>query len=551
VTPGSWLGAVDLRQLQQFFLGETEEDLGLVEEALLALRQTPTDRDKLATILRKFHSLKGSAACVGFHRLAGLAHLLESRLQVVRERAEPIVQEEVAFLLRAVDALREALPLVAAGRDELSPAGEALRAEMDGETQRAPAESSPKEIPPEVREVERRADAHGTLRISVERLDGLLDLTTEIAIARAHLETVIARQGSPEVGEAYVAMERLLAQMHCFVTDLRMVPLAPLFRQYARVVHDIATEQQKDVSLEVVDQGVEVDASVLEQLRAPLTHMVRNSVSHGIETPTVRRRLAKPRGGRIVLRAQHEEGAIAIAVEDDGGGLDRTRILAKARESGLVAADDTLSEREIDRLIFQHGFSTSRELTSMSGRGVGMDVVLRHLEGLGGSIEVESHAGKGTRFTLRVPLTLAIIEAFVVSVAGETYVIPVGGIMHCLDVPRSAKPDAPDGVIEWDGQAVPFVRLRSALGLEGAAPPAEVAFIVQRDGGPVGIAVDRLVGRRQIVVKPGGPFFKGLPAFSGLTILGDGRVAPILSVAGVLHGHVGRHASASEPAPNG
>ena len=536
----------ELEQVSRSFLAESQEDLTAVEQALLRLEKTPNDRDDLATIFRKFHSLKGNASSLGLVRLSDFAHRVEDLLQSLREGKEAVTEDLVTHLLQVVDELREMVPAALGGREELPASAEALLQRIDGGRLR---EAPGPVRPPAERDVDTLADAPRTLRIDIGKVDALLSLTSEIAIARGRLALSVEREGSPEIAAAHRSMERLLNNLHHFVMKVRMVPIHPLLQQYARVVRDLALAQHNEAELVIADQGVEVDTSVVEQLKAPLTQLVRNAVSHGIEKPAVRKRLGKKRAGRIELNARHEAGGIVIEVRDDGAGLDRRRILARARALGIVAEDATPPERDIERLIFRQGLSTARDVTNTSGRGVGLDVVLRHLDTLGGSVDVQSEVDRGTSFTIRMPLTLAIIDGLLLRVDGDTFVLPMSGIVRCMDLSSKVATTLPDGVVPFDGQAIPFLRLRSVFEIPGVPPPREVIVVLQKGGEYFGIAADELAGKAQIVVRPAGRFFKGLAAISGMTILGDGQVAPILNVAGILERHLGdARPSRGEPA---
>jgi two-component system chemotaxis sensor kinase CheA len=521
-----------LQQVRRIFYAETEEDLAIVEASLLELERAPDDRESLASVFRKVHSLKGNALSVGFSELGKLAHRLEDLLDNLRSGKEAVTPTHISFLLGAVDALREALSGAMAGREELPASCRAIREQIDDG--RLVARTDP-DTPGVAPEGERPAEASTTLRIKTTRLDDLLNMTTEIAVAQGRLGMLVAKSGDPELVEAYTSMARLLTEHQHSVTRVRLVPLAPIFRWHSRVVRDVALAQGKQVDLVVVDQGVEVDTSVVEQLKAPLTHMVRNAVSHGIESPEVRREKGKSPTGRVELRARHEEGGVAVEVADDGAGLDRGRILTKARELRLVPEGTALTDAEVDALVFEPGLSTAESVTSVSGRGVGMDVVIRHLDAIGGSVEVRSRSGEGTCFTIRMPLTLAIIDGFLLAVGDETYVMPMAGVVRCVDLAEGRERTAADGVLNMEGQAVPFIRLRSAFDI--SAPHAkEIAVVARTNGQLVGIAADRLLGKQQVVVTPLARQLGELRRFSGLTILADGTVAPIISLPGLVEG---------------
>ena len=471
---------LDLERIRQSFLAETEEDLAIVEQALLVLEKSPGDPEPVAEVFRKFHTLKGNAAALGLSGVNAFAHRIEDLLQGLREGQQPVSEPVVGYLLDVVDALRAMLPAAMAGQSSMPPACERLLQRLDGDRLRAEAGARPAPEGESELELDPALEATRTLRIDVDKLDYLLSATSEVAIARGRLGLLVEQQGTPEIAAAYRAMERLLAAMHHSVTKVRMVPLAPLLRQHARTVRDLARAQRKQAELVLSDQGVEVDNSLIEQLKAPLTHMIRNAVDHGLETPEVRVAAGKEPVGRIEIGARHEASGIVIEIRDDGAGLDRSRILEKARALGLVPESAQPSEREIDRLIFSPGLSTARGVTATSGRGVGMDVVQRHLNALGGTVDVESRPGQGTTVLVRMPLTLAIIEGLILRVADAVMVVPMAGVARCLDVTGVAELDAADGVLSMQGRAVPFVRLRTLFGLHGDAPPHEVALVIQR-----------------------------------------------------------------------
>jgi two-component system chemotaxis sensor kinase CheA len=520
---------IDLEPIRRALQAEVEEDLAIVEQELLALEKAPDDTERVASIFRKFHSLKGNAAGLGLERLSGFAHRIEDLLDGVRSGEEKLTSAHVSFVLQVVDALRRVCPAIGRGEDQLPPHAEELLRRVAG--RRLLAADLPVADP----EADPAAETGtGTLRIDVSRLDTLLGVTSEIAIARGRLELLIEREGSAEMAAAYRALQRLLGELHRSVTKVRMVPIAPLLRHYSRVVRDLALAQGKRAELVIEDFGVEVDTSVIDRLRAPLTHMVRNAVHHGLEKEEVRRAAGKAAQGRITLRARHEGAEIVIEVEDDGAGIDRGRLLERARALG-VATDALQAPQEIDDLIFVQGLSTAREVSGTSGRGVGMDVVRRHIDSLGGSVSVSSDPGAGTRIAIRMPLTLAIIEGLIGRVGDASVVIPMAGVVRCLDRP-AGRGEATDGVAEVAGRPVPFVRLHEAFGVasEGGR---EVLIVLQKGGESLGVAVDRLLGRAQVVVKPPGRFFSDLPAVSGLTILGDGQVAPVLNLAGLVSAH--------------
>jgi two-component system chemotaxis sensor kinase CheA len=292
----------------------------------------------------------------------------------------------------------------------------------------------------------------------------------------------------------------------------------------------------------VVGEDVEVDTTILEHIHDPLMHMIRNSVDHGLETPEIRRALGKDPSGKIVLQAFHDSGNIVVQISDDGAGLDHESILQHARSKGIIPEGARLTESEIHNLIFQPGFSTADKVSELSGRGVGLDVVRRNVNALSGAILVESRKGQGTAFTIRLPLTLAIIDGFAVKVGAETYVIPLSSVQECLELPAEKHSSDEGGVINLRGEALPYVRLRDLFECGGETPAREKIIVVEYHGGRAGLAADELLGEQQAVIKPLGRLFQGIRGVSGSTILGNGRVALILDVPALCREAIHRSA---------
>jgi two-component system chemotaxis sensor kinase CheA len=525
---------IDREALVQLFLAEADDHLRAMEEALLALETRPGDQELLGTVFRGAHTLKGNALSLGFAALAEVAHALEDLLDPLRAGAA-LTADLVSLLLQALDELRVLSGDAAAGRAEGQPGHERLLQQLRASNPTAAAEPGPgpklrsETAPPPGATTERRRD----LRVEAAKLDRLLDLAGETAIARGRLGQALERSGDVSALEAHHECDRLLLDMQELILEARLVPLGPTFRAYARTVREVAAALGKQARLVIEGEEVEVDTSVMEHLRDPLTHMIRNAIGHGLEPPARRRARGKDPVGTLRLRAQREAGHIAIELGDDGAGLDRERITERARQRGLAVGSARLSEAELQRLIFEPSFSTAETVTDVSGRGVGLDVVRRNVEALHGSVTVDSREGQGTSFTLRLPLSLAIINGFGVAVAGETYVVPLGVVIECLDLPPdNAWPDG-QGVLYLRGEALPCLRLRRHFGLDGRAA-RESVVVVQHEGGRAGLAVDGLLGERQTVIKPLGALLQGLPGIAGSAILGDGRVAMILDVPGLL-----------------
>jgi len=542
---------VDLASILPVFLADSEEGLGTMEEALIALESRPDDAEAVAEIFRVVHTLKGDAGSLGFTALAELAHHLEDLLAELRDDRLGATGAVVNLLLRATDALRGLLAAAAQGADQLAPEHRALVAELEAATAGADAggasdagdgRSAPRERPetgPAPGDSPARRHLRTTLRVGLDKLDRLLDLAGEIAVADGRLARLLAEPTAPRsaVREAHREVDLLHQDLQEAVMTLRMVPVGPTFRRFLRTVRDLARELGKEAELVLAEGGeVEVDSSVLQTLREPLLHLLRNAVDHGIESPAARRAAGKRPCGRIALAARHEAGAIVIELTDDGAGLDRERILARARAQGVVADGADLAGRDVDQLIFAPGLSTLEAATELSGRGVGLDVVRRGVAALRGSVEVASRRGEGTTLTLRLPLTLAVIDAFLLEAAGETYAVALDSVLEVVELPAAAEGRrSGHGVFRLRDDTLPYLRLREVFRLDGAPPRREIAVVVRGDAGrPAGLVVDSLLGQGQMVIKPLAPLVRGMPGLAASAILGSGRVAFVLDVAGIL-----------------
>lgn len=536
---------IDFKALVQTFLLEAQEQLGEMERALMEVEASP-DEETLRAAFRAVHTLKGNASSVGFQGVTHQAHALEEGLEGMLEGGLEITSPIITLFLRGVDVLRESVSAAVAGVDEVRPDHEELIEDILRSVRRSGTNGEALRRGPERREgVGRRRDDVGgwnsrarTLRVPVEKLDQLLDLTGEIAIARGRLGQLLelgARKGDGEILQTHREADRLYMDLQELVMALRMVPVGPTFQQYQRTVRDLANAQGKLAQLTVEGGEVEVDMRVIEHLRDPLMHMIRNAVDHGIEAPERREAEGKDPCGKIVLKAAHEGGSVLVEVEDDGAGIDRGRVLQKARERGLAPGTEGVSEQAVHQLIFEPGFSTAPVVTELSGRGVGMDVVRRNVEALRGTVTVSSRALKGTTIGIRLPLTLAIIEGFSIGVARESYVIPLEALIECVEFSKEDGADADrNGVFYFRGKPLPYLRLRDFFGLEAPAPLREALVVVEHQGRRLGLVVEELYGHTQTVIKPLGKLFQGLPGVSGSAIRGDGRVALVLDIPGLL-----------------
>lgn len=370
------------------------------------------------------------------------------------------------------------------------------------------------------------------IRVQADKLDQLIDLVGELVIAGASANLLAQKSKQGNLVEATSVLSRLVENIRDSALQLRMVQIGETFNRFNRVVRDVSKELGKDIELVISGAETELDKSVVEKIGDPLMHLVRNAMDHGIEPAAVRAAAGKPERGRVELNAFHDSGSIVIEVVDDGGGLNAEKIQAKAIEKGILQPGQTLSEQEIVNLIFEAGFSTMEKVTNLSGRGVGMDVVKRNIQALRGTVDVKTELGVGSRFVIRLPLTLAIIDGFLTSVDSAAYVIPLDSVVECLELRDD---DTRGHMLNLRGEVLPFIRLREFFDVEGAPPPRENVVVIAAGGRKAGIVVDQLLGEFQTVIKPLGSLFKHLRGIGGSTILGSGEVALILDVQALTH----------------
>lgn len=534
------------RELLEGFLADSAEMLDQVEPYVIGLEKSfreggGVDKETLNAIFRLFHSLKGASAFLGLENITKVTHEAEGLLSALRDGKIRLEGRHVDVILEGCDFIREALVVIQAdGSDRgLGDRAGALierirRALSEGPVGPTEEVSEVRSEPTQVQRDLKRSD----IRVDLEKLNELNDLIGELVIA----ETMVVR--NPDLrGYRFENFEKAAHQLHLIVRalqdlsmSLRMVPIGGLFRRMIRVVHDAAKRTGKEVELFIKGEETEVDKTVIEAIADPLVHLLRNAVDHGIEPPEERRRLGKPQKGRIELEARHEGGEVLIAVRDDGRGLDREAILVKAKERGLIEDAEGLPDEEVYKFIFLPGFSTAKEVTDVSGRGVGMDVVKSKVEELRGWVEIRSQKGQGTQVILHLPLTLAIIDGLLVEVEGVRYVIPLFLVRELFVQDRRDLVVLPDGkaVIRHHGRLLPVVALRSLFGLGTSDNKEGVLVVLEGHGRWVCLEVDEVVGQRDIVIKPLPKVLGRIKGVSGCTILEDGTVSLILDLQGLM-----------------
>jgi two-component system chemotaxis sensor kinase CheA len=379
------------------------------------------------------------------------------------------------------------------------------------------------------------------IRVRADQLETLIDLAGELITASAGAQLLAREQGDEHLREATSVVASLVEQLLDGALAMRMVPIGDTFNRFQRVVRDVSEELGKDIELIISGADTELDKALVERIGDPLMHLLRNAMDHGIERPEARLAAGKTARGTLHLNAFHDSGSIVLELIDDGAGLNRQRILAKARDKGLIGAMEP-SERELLNLIFEPGFSTAEAVTNLSGRGVGMDVVKRNITSLRGSIDLYSQPGLGTTVRIRLPLTLAMISGLLVEVASGGFVVPLDVVHECIELPHGQRDTLRErGHIDLRGEVLPLVFLREHLGLEGELPRRENVVVVKAQGQKAGLVVDRLMGEHQTVIKPLGPLFGGLRGISGSSILGNGSVALILDIPALIKHLIEQH----------
>ncbi|MFM4703425.1 chemotaxis protein CheW [Aeromonas bivalvium] len=379
------------------------------------------------------------------------------------------------------------------------------------------------------------------VRVPADKLDDLINLVGELVVASSGANLLAQRCRDSQLQEATSVIAMLVEEIRDGALHLRMVPIGETFNRFQRVVRDVSQELGKDIVLRISGADTELDKSVVEKIGDPLMHLVRNAMDHGIESAERRRLAGKPSQGTLTLNAFHDSGSIVLEIRDDGAGLDRERILSKALERDLLSPGQQLSDQEVYQLIFEPGFSTAEEVTKLSGRGVGMDVVKRNIQALRGSVELHSEAGKGTLVRIRLPLTLAIIDGFLVRVGSAHYVIPLDMVIECVELTELALQDTQGrDYINLRGEVLPFVRLQRYFALSGQPGRRENIVVVSHGGQKSGLVVDELLGELQTVIKPLGKLYNQLSGISGSTILGGGDIALILDIPALLQSAIRR-----------
>lgn len=528
----------------ELFASEAREHLAQITRSLVALESEPGDQESLDAIFRSAHTIKGMAAAMGYSVVTRLAHSFESALEQLRDHEIPVDAHVIDLLLECSDRLEEAVDITEAGGEaqDPSPLIEQLVALNESGGPETGARGRPARQVATSMDAEHRQRRSRTARVGVDirRLDNLMNQVGELMIVRSRLGALATELSSEPLQDAVERAGGIIRDIQAEVVESRMVPVWQVFDRFPRLVRDTARHEGKEVELEISGKGLELDRSLLDAITDPLIHLLRNAVDHGIESPKERESLGKRRAGRIRVSAQRERSRVVITVEDDGRGVDRQAAIARARESGTLDPSREPTDQELFRILARPGFTTAKRVTTLSGRGVGLNVVDDCARALGGSIELSTEPGAGTMIRLELPLTVAIVHAVMVEVLGETYGLPVRFARESFEI---AEEDVEIGHgrewISWRDERIPLRRLRrlfnggaSSAGSTGSDGNGRTLKLVALEfgGERIAIAVDRFLGEQEVVVKTFDPPLGALSVFSAATVRPDGRPALLLDV---------------------
>ena len=535
------------------FIVESREHLANIENQVLTLEKEPTNSESLNAVFRGFHTIKGLAGFLELWEIQKLAHEVETVLDRARNSQWTITPRAIDVILESADYLRRWLVHLEATlqhqSSEAPPRNEGLLSRIvllgsepdGGEPQLAPLAAGIAETPP-IEPVapapapQRQQRETMAVKVDTAKLDYLVDMAGEMVIAESLVrhDSELAAIKNPLLHRKIAHMTRITAELQKTAMAMRLIPMGPLFRRMARLVRDLSRQFGKPVDMETQGDDIELDRTIVEELADPLMHMVRNALDHGIEKPADREAAGKPATAHLLLKAQHQAGQVVIELTDDGKGLDRARILERAIQKGLIESGDSLTDSEVYNLIFEPGFTTAAQVTNVSGRGVGMDVVRRHIEKLRGRIEIRSVPGHGATFLLKLPLTLAIIDGLVVSVGAERYIVPLFAVRELFrptaETVWTVQQRAEMALVR--GTLLPVVRLYNVFRVQPRSddPCQGVLIVAEVEGQRFCILVDELIGKQEVVIKSLGDTFKNVSGIAGGAILGDGRVGLILDL---------------------
>lgn len=529
-----------IEEIVREFLAESAEGLDQVERYLVELERDPNSSERLAEIFRAVHTLKGSSGMLGYSNLESVAHAGESLLGSLRDGKLAPNAAVISGLLTMVDSLRELLRAIkqngSEGGGDYARVVHSLEELLQGRCVPADAAEDVPDVSADDLATEKSA-AGGTIRVNVGLLDRLLDLTGELVLARNQVLRGIDQRNDGANVHAAQRLKRVTSDLQGAVLKTRLQPIGRVWKRFPRLARDLALACGKQVTIEMEGLETALDRGILDAIRDPLTHLVRNAIAHGIETPEQRTRAGKAPTGRLRLRASHQQGRVHIEISDDGAGIDLQAVRQHALEKALITPEQaaTISGSDLANLVFLPGFSTAERVSNVSGRGIGLDVVRANIEKIGGTVDLHSAAGKGTALHFNIPLTLAIVPALLVSSAGQKFAIPQANL---LEVARLAGANAVEEVCgapvyRLRERLLPLCFLDRELHLPSIGADCLQVVVLEAAGGQCGLVVDAVHDTEEIVVKPLGAPLSAMACFAGATVLGDGQVALVLDVIGL------------------
>jgi two-component system chemotaxis sensor kinase CheA len=538
----------EMKEIVESFIVETKELLDKLDNDLVELEKRQNDVELLNAIFRYVHTIKGTSSFIGFEQMSELTHKFEDVLNKLRKFELKLNPEIMDVILKAQDLMKVLLSKLEA--NDLSPidiSGVVSKLERISRGEFLIEEDVEKASVDNVSQKLQSKVIDKTVRIDVERLDELMNLVGKLVLGRNRLTQIVSgiverfegESLARELMDTIAQVDYLTSELQAVVMRARMMPIAKVFSKFPRIVRDLSRDLNKEVELLIYGEETEVDKSVIESIHDPLVHLIRNAIDHGIETPQERKAVGKPEKGKVILRAEHEGNFIVITVEDDGRGIDPERVKRKAVEKKIITEQEasSISDRDALNLIFLPGFSTAGKVTNVSGRGVGLDVVKANITKLNGMIDVQSTLGQGTKFILKLPLTLAIIQGLLVDVCGEIFIIPLSSVIEVVRIPRSQVHSIKGReIIRLRDSVLPLVRLADIFNLSSNGDFKENLYVVVVGLAEkkLGIVVDGLVGQKEVVIKSLGSYLNNVRGIAGATILGDGTVRMIVDVAQIF-----------------
>jgi two-component system chemotaxis sensor kinase CheA len=526
---------LDLSMFLKDYCNDAKEYFAQMSNSLLELEKDRSKVENLNDIFRALHSLKSSSKMLEFIDIAGFSHQCEEPIDLMRKNTLPVNQETIDVMFEAVDIL-DAMVKNRCGKKsdtvDYSAAADKIKMLMNKETQaKTETVGTTRAVIPTIEKIE-------TVRVHVDVLDSLFNLVGELILSKNRIDNLVSGSENKELKAMLSSMDHIIATLQENISVSRLVKAEEILQKFPRMVRDLAREEGKEIDFVIEGSENELDKSVLDAIGEPLIHLIRNSIDHGIELPEIRERSGKKRAGSLKLSARRDENNILVEVEDDGQGMDLALMKEQAINKGFIDREEAegMDDSNIMEIVFKPGFSTAQKVTGISGRGIGLDIVRTSTKKVGGSIEVATEKGKGSRFTIKLPLTTAVVQTLMVSVGDHVFVMPSDIIIETLEITQeNLRTVGQDTVLLLREQVLPFTLLASVLNIPVEKKPEhQVALIIQRGDRFMGIGVDAVLDQTENIIKPIDPLGTRFKGFSGGTILGDGRVALMLDIPGLI-----------------